>query len=204
MIAYSIEGFQKTGPINHTMLNLNNHRMNVDYQPLMNKFKDITASFGINDDNRDSNSRVKKYRVRIVEPPTEEHPSTQPILENRDSLFGKQRKILKFSSKNLNARELIKNHKQFKTGFQGSKIKNHSYSPNKIRPATRFEPKELDKSNEGKGLSKISKAGVEKDRPGTNVITKKKLATCLKNNKYLDEQFNIDSLEETKVNTVKI
>jgi hypothetical protein len=162
--------------MSHITLNSNNHRLKVDYQPLVQKVKDITESFGIDDGNRGSNSRGKKYRVRIVEPPNDNHSPKPSVLENTDSLFGKQRKILKFSNKNLNAKELIKNHKQFKAGFQGSKFKNHSHSPYKLRPATRLESKEGEKLNDGKEFfMKISKNSVEKERPSTNVLSKKKL-----------------------------
>ena len=72
---------------------------------------------------------LRKNKVRIVEH-VEEIESKKV---DKDLLYGKQRKILKFSNKNLNAKDIIKAHKPFNTGFQGSKVKNLSYSPLKER-----------------------------------------------------------------------
>lgn len=74
-----------------------------------------------------------KKKVRIMETQPDEEPAKPINLDKNNSMLGKTRKILKFSNKNLNARDILKSQKHLKLGFQGSKIKTSSYSPSKIR-----------------------------------------------------------------------
>lgn len=74
-----------------------------------------------------------KKKVRIMETQKDDEPVKPTSLDKNSSMLGKTRKILKFSNKNLNARDILKSQKHLKLGFQGSKVKTSSYSPSKIR-----------------------------------------------------------------------
>lgn len=111
--------------------------------------------------------------------------SQSKMIQINGSLYDKRRKILTFSNKSINAKDVLKSQKTYNNGFSGSKIRTKSKSPSKL-DMTGFRMQD-------KNIS--SKLGMY-IKPKKIISPEKKLPQSLSNNNVSGTAKPIRNLEE--------